>query len=77
MGAFSRHCENLADLKDAIKWAKTTEKTTVLSINTDAYQWVPGDADWDVGVPEISIREEVREARKHQENIRKKQRVGV
>jgi 3D-(3,5/4)-trihydroxycyclohexane-1,2-dione acylhydrolase (decyclizing) len=38
---------------------------------------VPGDADWDVGVPEVSERESVREARVAQEAIRKKQRVGV
>jgi 3D-(3,5/4)-trihydroxycyclohexane-1,2-dione acylhydrolase (decyclizing) len=38
---------------------------------------VPGDADWDVGVPEISTREAVREARALQDEIRNKQRVGV
>jgi inosose dehydratase len=31
----------------------------VISIVTDAYAWVPGDADWDVGVPEVSDRESV------------------
>ncbi|MEE2774631.1 MAG: 3D-(3,5/4)-trihydroxycyclohexane-1,2-dione acylhydrolase (decyclizing) [Pseudomonadota bacterium] len=77
MGALSRHCDSLSELKDAIKWAKSTDRTTVLSIQTDPYQWVPGDADWDVGVPETSARKEVRDARKHQEEIRKKQRVGV
>ena len=39
--------------------------------------WVPGDADWDVGVPEVSSRESVRNARKQQEEIRAKQRIGV
>ena len=32
---------------------KTTDRTTVIAITSDAYAWVPGDADWDVGVPEI------------------------
>lgn len=77
MGAEGRHCESLADLEVAIEWAKANDKTTVLSIVTDAYSWVPGDADWDVGVPEVSDRESVREARAHQEEIRRKQRVGV
>ncbi|MFZ1345512.1 MAG: thiamine pyrophosphate-binding protein, partial [Tabrizicola sp.] len=31
----------------------------VISITTDAFAWVPGDADWDVGVPEVSERETV------------------
>ncbi len=77
MGAASRHCESLADLEAAIAWAKGNDRTTVLSITTDAYSWVPGDADWDVGVPEVSNRESVNKARAHQIEIRAKQRVGV
>jgi TPP-dependent trihydroxycyclohexane-1,2-dione (THcHDO) dehydratase len=36
-----------------------------------------GDADWDVGVTEVSSRESVQSARKQQEQIRAKQRIGV
>lgn len=77
MGAEARHCESLADFEAALEWARTTDRTTVLSIETDAHSWTPGDADWDVGVPEVSERGEVREARAHQERIRAKQRRGV
>ncbi|EYD76678.1 Epi-inositol hydrolase [Rubellimicrobium mesophilum DSM 19309] len=77
MGAESRHCEGLADLQAALGWARGTDRTTVLSIRTDAYAWVPGDADWDVGVPEVSERPAVQEARAAQDAIRRKQRVGV
>ncbi len=77
MGALVRHCENLFDLRDAMEWAYSNERTTVLSIITDAYTWTPGDADWDVGVPETSDRNEVIEARKEHEKIRSKQRVGI
>jgi 3D-(3,5/4)-trihydroxycyclohexane-1,2-dione acylhydrolase (decyclizing) len=77
MGALARHCEGLAELKSALDWARTTDRTTVISIGTNAFEWVPGDADWDVGVPEVSEREAVREARAQQIEIRKKQRVGV
>src|SRR5690606_13163923 len=77
MGALARHCESLADLKSAMEWALTSDRTTVLSIATDAYQWVPGDADWDVGVPEVSRRRSVEEAHAAQREIRAKQRVGV
>ncbi|MFZ7093899.1 3D-(3,5/4)-trihydroxycyclohexane-1,2-dione acylhydrolase (decyclizing) [Primorskyibacter sp. 2E233] len=77
MGAYARNVENLSDLKDSILWAQGNDRTTVLSIVTDAYSWVPGDADWDVGVPEVSQRETVKVARAHQEQIRAKQRVGV
>lgn len=77
MGAASRHCESLSDLEAALVWAKGNDRTTVISIVTDAYAWVPGDADWDVGVPEVSNRESVQKARAHQQEIRAKQRVGV
>ena len=77
MGALARHCESLADLEAALEWAKGTDRTTVLSIATEAYTWTPGDADWDLGVPEVSERETVRVARAHQDEIRAKQRLGV
>ena len=77
MGALARHAEGLADLEDAFMWAKTTDRTTVISIACDAYAWTPGDADWDVGVPEVSTREEVRAARAAHDEIRDRQRIGI
>lgn len=77
MGALARRVESVGDLEAAMDWAQTTDRTTVIAVVTDALAWVPGDADWDVGVPEVSARESVRAARAAQEDIRKKQRVGV
>jgi 3D-(3,5/4)-trihydroxycyclohexane-1,2-dione acylhydrolase (decyclizing) len=77
MGAHTRTVESLTDLEDAVRWAKTTDRTTVLVVKTDAYTWTPGDAWWDVGVPEVSTRAAVKKARKDQAEGRKKQRVGV
>ena len=77
MGAAARRCESLAELGAALEWAKGNDRTTVLSIASDAYAWVPGDADWDVGVPEVSSRGSVQAARREQEQIRAKRRIGV
>ena len=77
MGAYARHCEGLSDLEKAMAWAQTTDRTTVLTLQTDAYKWTPGGADWYVGVPEVSEREGVRKARAAQEEFRKKQRQGI
>jgi 3D-(3,5/4)-trihydroxycyclohexane-1,2-dione acylhydrolase (decyclizing) len=77
MGARARHCHSLAELEGALEWARTTDRTTVISIATHAFEWLPGDADWDVGVPELSARDAVQKARAHQVEIRSKQRVGV
>lgn len=77
MGALTRHVESLADLGLALDWARTTDRTTVITIVSDAFAWSPGDAWWDVGVPEVSDRESVREAAKAQQEGRKAQRIGV
>ena len=77
MGAMTRRVESLADLGQAIEWAKTTDRTTVVTIVSDAFTWTPGDAWWDVGVPEVSDRADVREAHSVQAEGRKRQRIGV
>ena len=58
MGALARKVESLADLGAAVDWARTTDRTTVLTIVSDAFTWTPGDAWWDVGVPQVSARAE-------------------
>jgi 3D-(3,5/4)-trihydroxycyclohexane-1,2-dione acylhydrolase (decyclizing) len=77
MGALSRRVKSLADLRDALDWARTTDRTTVISLVSDAFTWTPGDAWWDVGVPEVSTRETVRAAAAEQQAGRNRQRVGV
>jgi 3D-(3,5/4)-trihydroxycyclohexane-1,2-dione acylhydrolase (decyclizing) len=77
MGALTRHVESLAELDQAVEWAKTTDRTTVITIVSDAFTWTPGDAWWDVGVPEVSGRKEVCDAHTAQKEGRKRQRVGV
>ena len=77
MGAYGRRVETLDELDEAMKWAQANNKTTVLTIPSDAYDWTPGDAAWDVGVPEVSERDSVNEARKDHGAIRAKQRIGV
>jgi 3D-(3,5/4)-trihydroxycyclohexane-1,2-dione acylhydrolase (decyclizing) len=77
MGALSRKVESLAELEQALDWAKANDRTTVISIVSDAFTWTPGDAWWDVGVPEVSARPSVNEAHAAQAQGRKRQRVGV
>lgn len=77
MGALARRCTTLDELRNAMDWAQTTDRTTLITIATDAFAWVPGDADWDVGVPEVSDRASVQAAREAQLAIRAQQRVGV
>ncbi len=77
MGAMARKVETLNELDAAMKWAQGNDRTTVITLMSDAFAWVPGDAHWDVGVPQVSERSEVNAARAEQVVIRSKQRVGV
>ena len=77
MGALSRHVSNIDDFEKALVWAKGADKTVVISITTDPDVWTPGDAWWDVGVPEVSESAEVRKAYAEQLAERQKQRYGV
>ena len=77
MGAEGEWVEGIADLEAAFKRAKAADRTYVIGIKVHAYQWTPGDAWWDVAVPEVSEREEVRKARAEHDRGRSKQRLGV
>jgi 3D-(3,5/4)-trihydroxycyclohexane-1,2-dione acylhydrolase (decyclizing) len=77
MGAIAEHVRSLGDLESALDRAKRADRTTVIVIDTDAYSWTPGDAWWDVGVPEVSSSEKVRAARSDHMAAKKKQRLGV
>jgi 3D-(3,5/4)-trihydroxycyclohexane-1,2-dione acylhydrolase (decyclizing) len=77
MGAIAEHVHSLADLEQAIDRAKAAERTSVIVVNTDPELWTPGDAWWDVGVPEVSSRPAVEAAARDQAMARQKQRVGV
>ncbi|NNG04929.1 MAG: 3D-(3,5/4)-trihydroxycyclohexane-1,2-dione acylhydrolase (decyclizing) [Inquilinus sp.] len=77
MGAVAEIVEELDGLDEAFKRAKAARGTYVIVIKTDPYTWTPGDAWWDVGVPQVSERAEVREAQAEHERTRANQRVGV
>jgi len=77
MGAHAVAVQTLAELEAAMQQALQHDGVSVIAIASDAYQWVPGDADWDVGVPEVSSVEAVQAARVAQEVLRRRQRLGV
>ena len=77
MGALGEHVESTTELEAAFKRAKAADRTYVICIKTKPSQWTPGDAWWDVGVPEVSDREEVRQARADHTEGQKRQRLGV
>ena len=67
----------IGELEQAFARAKAADRTYVIVLETHAHEWTPGDAWWDVGVPEVAPREQVRAAKEEHEQGRANQRVGV
>jgi len=75
LGAHAIKADTLAELKKALREAKTTDRTTVIVVQTDTSQAVPGyESWWDVAVAEVSEMESVRKARADYEEERKRER---
>lgn len=77
MGAVAIESSTLEELEQAFRTAREADRTAVIVIRTDPNTWTGGDAWWDVGVPEVSEREEVLVAKAAHEAERKHQRAGV
>ena len=64
LGAIAEKVSTIAELEQALKRAKRSERTHVIVIETDpATATEAGGAWWDVAIPEVSVRAEVRAAR--------------
>jgi 3D-(3,5/4)-trihydroxycyclohexane-1,2-dione acylhydrolase (decyclizing) len=64
MGAHAEKAGSIAELEDALARAREADGPFVVVIDTDPYPSTEaGGHWWDVAVPEVSQREEVRQAR--------------
>ena len=75
MGAHAEKVRSVGELEQAFARAKEADRTAIIVIDVQAQQWTPGGAWWDVGVPEVSDRAEVRKARARIDKQRAAQRV--
>ncbi len=77
MGATSLHVKTIAELEDALKQAKDAPGPFVVVIDTDPYPSTPdGGYWWDVAVPEVSERSDVKEKRSAYEAMLKSRTMG-
>ena len=75
LGAHALTATTLGELKDALRQAKTLDRTTVIVVETDPAVSVPGyESWWDVAVAEVSEMESVRAARARYVEERKRER---
>jgi 3D-(3,5/4)-trihydroxycyclohexane-1,2-dione acylhydrolase (decyclizing) len=66
----------IAQLEDAFERARSTDRTTVIAIDTAPNRWTPGGAFWEIGVAEISDRDEIAAAHERVLEGKRRQRVG-
>jgi 3D-(3,5/4)-trihydroxycyclohexane-1,2-dione acylhydrolase (decyclizing) len=76
LGARTRKVDNLPDLEAALREARSADRTSVIVIDTDPLASTDaGGHWWDVAVPEVSTREEVKTARRRYEEALALQRI--
>ncbi|WP_262297988.1 3D-(3,5/4)-trihydroxycyclohexane-1,2-dione acylhydrolase (decyclizing) [Microvirga sesbaniae] len=77
LGARSVKVKGIGELEDALKKARSADRSTVIVIDTDPLASTDaGGHWWDVAVPEVSVREQVNKARRDYETALATQRVG-
>jgi len=77
MGAEAEKVASIAEFREAFGRAKAADRSYVIVIEVDEYRWTEGGAWWEVGIPEVSDRQQVRVARAELEAEKKHQRVGI
>jgi 3D-(3,5/4)-trihydroxycyclohexane-1,2-dione acylhydrolase (decyclizing) len=77
LGAHAESVKTVGDLEGALERARRADRTTVVVIETDPTRpFTGGGAWWDVPVPEVSPRPEVRAAAEAYAEARRRQRAG-
>jgi 3D-(3,5/4)-trihydroxycyclohexane-1,2-dione acylhydrolase (decyclizing) len=77
MGATVLTADSLAAFRTALDAARAADRTAVIVTSVRASDWTEGGAFWQVGVPEVSEKAEVRQARASMDAGLVRQRKGV
>ena len=76
MGCRTETVTTISELDAAFARARASDRTYVIALQTRPDVWTEGGAFWEVGVPEVSGRAEVRAARAAMDEGKTAQRVG-
>ncbi len=77
LGAETFTANSIEEFDQALTRARATDRTSVIVLPVRSTDWTEGGAFWEVGVPEVSDRVEVRQARTRLEVGLKGRRRGV
>ena len=76
MGCRTETVRSIDELTAAFGRARASDRTYVIALKTHPNAWTEGGAFWEVGVPEVSTRAQVRAARDAMDAGKHAQRVG-
>lgn len=77
MGAVTYEATSLQEFSEALAKARVTDRTAVIVTKVRAADFTEGGAFWQVGVPEVSSRPEVNQARAKMDSGLENQRPGI
>ena len=77
MGANGESVKSISELEAAFNRAKKSDKTYVISMKTDGYQWLEGTAFWESPTLEVNKTEGNKAALEEFLEGKNKQRKGV
>ncbi|MFV0306185.1 MAG: 3D-(3,5/4)-trihydroxycyclohexane-1,2-dione acylhydrolase (decyclizing) [Desertimonas sp.] len=75
MGCESETVSTIAELEAAFERARASDRTHVIALRTSPSDWTEGGAFWEVGVPTVSDRSEIRAARAQTDDGKRDQRL--
>ena len=75
MGCKSEYVATIAEFDAAFERARASDTTYVITMKTSPSDWTEGGTFWEVGVPEVSNRPEVLEARQQMDEGKQSQRL--
>jgi 3D-(3,5/4)-trihydroxycyclohexane-1,2-dione acylhydrolase (decyclizing) len=75
MGCEAETVSTIAELEAAFDRARASERTHVIAMRTSPNDWTEGGGFWEVGVPEVSNRPSVLEARAEMQRGKQAQRL--
>jgi len=76
LGCAAESVTTIEELENAFDRARSNDRTTVIAIDTAPKRWTPGGAFWEIGVAEVSDREEIAAAHERVLEGKRRQRVG-
>jgi len=76
MGCHTETVTSIAELEAAFGRARGADRTAVIAIRTSAHDWTEGGSFWEVGIPEVSGRSTIVDARRAMDAGKRDQRVG-